>query len=309
MQKRMLLIMNPMAGQKRAARYLADILRIFGEAEYECTVHMTRARGDGRAVACARAADFSLIVCIGGDGTLNEVLSGLVESGADTPIGYIPAGSTNDFASSLGLSRNMLQAARDIVGGTACPLDIGRFNGRIFSYVASCGAFAKTSYSTPQANKNALGHLAYILEGIKDVGNLKQIHLRVQPDNVPPVEGEFILAAVSNATSIGGVLTLDKQRVSMHDGKLELLLLRYPKNLWELSRIVASLQNQKYDDPLVTFVSAERFHLTMGAETPWTLDGEFGGAYTEADVEVCPSAVRWMLGKPHVTEALSSDPA
>ena len=94
-----------------------------------------------------------------------------------------------------------------------------------------------------------------------------------------------------------------------NDGKLELLLLRYPKNLWELSRIVASLQNQKYDDPLVTFVSAERFHLTMGEETPWTLDGEFGGAYTEADVEVCPSAVRWMLGKPHVTEALSSDPA
>lgn len=295
-EKRLLLIINPISGQKKAARRLTEVLQEFIAQGYDCTVYLTQAAGDGHRVAQERAADFSLVVCVGGDGTLNEVLGGLMESGADTPLGYIAAGSTNDFATSLGLPHDFVAAAKQIASGTPIALDAGKFNGRVFSYVASCGAFTKTSYSTPQATKNMLGHLAYILEGIKDIGSLKRIPMKVEWDG-NTVEGDFIFAAISNTTSLGGVLTLDKERVSMTDGKLELLLIRYPKNLIELNRIVGALQNKRYDDESLTLLSAERLHIETKEPTAWTLDGEFGGECTAAEVEVCPAAVRWMLGE------------
>lgn len=294
MDKRLLLIVNPAAGQKKALRYLADVLQLFCARQYECTVHMTQSVGDAYTVTKRRAAEFDLLVCVGGDGTLNEVLSGLVASGASVDVGYIPAGSTNDFATSLGLSKDVLQATRDILDGDAYPLDLGCFNGRPFSYVASCGAFTKVSYSTPQASKNLLGHLAYILEGIKDVGSLRREHLRVEIDG-DTVEGDYIFAAITNATSIGGVLKLDKARVSMSDGQLELLLIRYPKTLVELNRIVNSLKSQSYESPLITFRSAEAMTVFADKETQWSLDGEFGGGAEQIEIKTLHHAVQWRL--------------
>ena len=297
MEKRLLLIVNPAAGQRRAAKLLADILQLFCDAEYTCTVHMTRFPGDAKALCRRYAADHDLVVCVGGDGTLNEVLDGLIGSGAQTPLGYIHAGSTNDFANSLGLSKDILRATRDILEGTASPVDVGRFNGRVFSYVASCGAFARASYATPQANKNSLGHLAYLLEGIKDLGTLRPVHLRVETEK-QVYEDEYILAAISNTTSIGGVLTLDKAKVCVSDGKLELLLIRFPKTLAELNRIVGSLQTRKYDPALISFHSVERLTVFAPKDVPWTLDGEFGGTAEKVEVEVLPGAISWMLKNP-----------
>ena len=171
--KKMLFIMNPFAGVKRANRHLADILLTFTQAGYEVITHMTLGRGDATAVAREKGKDVDLVVCCGGDGTLNETITGLLSAGADTPIGYIPAGSTNDFASSMHLSRNLLQAARDIVEGEPHTLDLGSFNGRCFSYVASFGAFTRASYATSQSVKNALGHLAYVLGGIKELPSIR----------------------------------------------------------------------------------------------------------------------------------------
>ena len=271
--KKLLLIMNPFAGTRRANRYLPEIITIFNRAGYEVTAYMTAGPGDGARMAEQRAADTDLVVCVGGDGTFNETVSGILRSGADIPIGYIPAGSTNDFGSSLHLPANILQAARQIVEGAPVRYDVGRFGDRYFSYVASFGVFTKASYSTPQNVKNALGHTAYILEGIQELSQIKKVHVRFDTDK-QVVEDDFLFGAISNSTSVGGILTLDPKQVDMSDGKFELLLVRAPKDLAEVSECLRALQTQKYNCSMITFLSSSRVRITASADMPWTLDGE-----------------------------------
>ena len=214
--KKMLFIMNPFAGVKRANRHLADILLTFTQAGYEVITHMTLGRGDATAVAREKGKDVDLVVCCGGDGTLNETITGLLSAGADTPIGYIPAGSTNDFASSLKIPTNILKAAQAIVEGEPVSYDVGRFGDRYFSYVASFGAFTRSSYATPQNVKNALGHTAYVLSGITELSQIRNEHVKMEIDG-QTVEGDFLFGAICNSTSVGGILTLDPKQVDMGD--------------------------------------------------------------------------------------------
>lgn len=272
--KKLLLVMNPCSGTKRAKRFLADIIDIFNRGGYEVNVYVTAARGDATALVTQRAADFDMIVCIGGDGTFNEAITGLHASGTDVPIGYIPAGSTNDFASSLHLSKDLVQAARDIVEGTPHPIDIGRFNGRYFSYIASFGAFTRASYSTSQNLKNALGHLAYLLAGIKEIPAIRGRKIRFTLPNGLVLEDEYIFGAISNCTSMAGVLTLDPELVDLSDGLFELLLIRKPQSLIELNDCVLALTTQDYHTPMLTFVSTESVNIDAPADMDWTLDGE-----------------------------------
>lgn len=272
--KKLLLVMNPCSGTKRAKRFLADIIDIFNRGGYEVNVYITAARGDATALVTQQAAEFDTIVCIGGDGTFNETITGLHASGADVPIGYIPAGSTNDFASSLHLSKDLVQAARDIVEGTPHPIDIGRFNGRYFSYIASFGAFTRASYSTSQNLKNALGHLAYLLAGIKEIPAIRGRKIRFTLPNGLVLEDEYIFGAISNCTSMAGVLTLDPELVDLSDGLFELLLIRKPQSLIELNDCVLALTTQDYHTPMLTFVSTESVNIDAPADMDWTLDGE-----------------------------------
>lgn len=296
MRKRLLLIINPAAGLKKANRYLTNIVALFNAHGYCCTVYCTAGRGDATKLAQENAPAFDLVVCIGGDGTLNEVFSGVIDSGAGTPIGYIPSGSTNDFANSLGLSRDVLKAAQDIVEGEPLPFDAGSFNGRRFSYVASFGAFTEASYATPQSSKNVLGHLAYILEGMKDLPNIRPLHLALAAGGLR-YEGDYIFGAVSNATSIGGVLSLDKQLVALDDGLFEITLIKAPQNLSELNRIVVSLQTQQYDKELITFCLAGRAEVTASPDMPWTLDGEYEPGCRDILIENLHQAVRLVINK------------
>ena len=230
----LLLIINPCAGQKKAKKLLVEIIDILNRAGFEVITYITSGPGDAEN-ACIRYADqVSRIVCCGGDGTFNETVSGVLKSGKNIPIGYIPAGSTNDFASSLHLSNDILQATRDIVDGQPKHLDIGSFGNRYFSYVASFGAFTRTSYTTPQSLKNALGHTAYVLNGIQELSQIRSHPLRFTLSDGSIIEGRFLFGAISNSTSLGGVLTLTPDQVDMADGKLELLLIRAPKDLFEL---------------------------------------------------------------------------
>ena len=206
--KKLLFIMNPFAGQKRANKFLPDIISLYNRAGYDVTTYMTGGPGDATSVAARLAPDVDLIVCCGGDGTLNETISGVLHRGVDTPLGYIPAGSTNDFASTLKLSGNIMQAAQDILEGSPKSYDVGDFGGRYFSYVASFGAFTRTSYTTPQSSKNALGHTAYLLEGIQEISQLRKEHIRMEMDG-QVVEDDFLFGAISNSTSAGGILSLD----------------------------------------------------------------------------------------------------
>lgn len=290
MQK-MLFIMNPCAGVRKANKYLTQILSIFNQAGYEVTAYMTADRGDGTRIVKRRLADHDLVVCAGGDGTLNEIISGVLSTGLDRPIGYIPCGSTNDFASSLKLSGNVLQAAKDIVRGIPITYDIGRFNDRYFSYVASFGAFTKASYSTPQSVKNALGHLAYILEGIQELPQLRTTHMRVVLEN-ETIEDDFIFGAVSNSTSVGGILTLSPAQVDMRDGKFEILLVRVPKDPMELHECIVALRTQKYDCGMITFRSTPSLTVFPDPEMPWTLDGEKADGQPVIQIDNLNHAIR-----------------
>ncbi len=271
--KRMLFILNPKAGMRKANRYFSDIIGLFNREGWTVTVHVTAASGEAVRVAARYAADVDLVVCCGGDGTFNEVVNGLLSVGAATPIGYIPAGSTNDFAASLRLPGNILEAARAIVAGEPHRFDIGRFGDRYFSYVASFGAFTRASYSTPQNVKNALGHTAYLMEGIQELSQIRKLRVKLELDGIP-YEDDFLFGAISNSTSVGGILTLDPRQVDMCDGKFEVLLVRAPRDLMEIGECIQALQTQKYNCSMITFQPASHIRVTSSEDITWTLDGE-----------------------------------
>ncbi len=291
MGKRLLLIMNPYAGQKSGKKHLADILELFCKAGYIPTVFMTTGVGNGYALAKAHTAAHDLVVCIGGDGTFNEVVSGAIDSGADVPIGYIPCGSTNDFASGLGLSKAPLRAVQDILEGAPKTYDVGSFDGRFFSYVASFGAFTRASYTTPQNLKNVLGHLAYILEGIKDLPNIRPVRMRFETADAV-FEDDYIFGAISNSTSLGGILTLAPDTVDMNDGLFELLLVKYPKNAAELNECIRCLQEKNYRSPMLTFHPTSQLTVTTNEPVDWTLDGEHEPGRARITVENRHNAFR-----------------
>ena len=287
--------MNPCAGVKKANRHLPDLLRLFSDYGYVTTAYMTGKRGDGTEFTRAHANEADLIVSVGGDGTLNEVIEGLLKSGANCPLGYIPAGSTNDFATSLKISSNIMQAARDIMEGIPRTIDLGSFNGRCFSYVASFGAFTEAAYSTPQEIKNMLGHMAYIFEGVKDLANIRPIHLRLETDRGDMFEDDYIFGAISNYTSIAGFLTMDPARVIIDDGLFEVTLIKMPTAPMDLSRILYSLQTQQYDDKLIHSCTAARAVIHSPAAVPWTLDGEYAPGETDIIVENMHNALRLVV--------------
>ena len=271
--KEMLFILNPCAGMRKAAKALADILDVFNRADFSVQVYVTAGPRDAINAVKKFAPGKDLVVCCGGDGTFNETITGIMESGLDICLGYIPAGSTNDFATSLGLPADPITAARQIVNGAPIQLDVGKFNSRYFSYVASFGAFAKASYVTPQNVKNALGHTAYLLEGIHELSQIRKIHARLELDG-DALEDDYLFGAICNSTSVGGILTLDPNQVDMGDGLFEVLLVRAPRDLTEIGECILAVQRQQYNCRMMTFRSAKEVKICTEANMCWSLDGE-----------------------------------
>lgn len=297
--KKMLFIMNPYAGTRKANKYLADILTVFNRAGFTVTVHMTAGPGDCEKVTLQLADRHDLVVCAGGDGTFSEMVNGLMRLGLDIPVGYIPCGSTNDFANTLRLSKDPVQAARDITKGQPIHYDVGRFGDRYFTYVASFGAFTRASYATPQNIKNALGHAAYLLSGIQELSQLHKEHVRIETQD-QIIDDDFLFGAICNSTSVGGILTLDPRQVDMADGKFELLLVRAPKDILEVSECISALQSKKYNCAMVTFLSASRLTVTADPQMSWTLDGERGEGAAQITITNLQHAIRVMTRSNHV---------
>ena len=289
--KKMQFILNPCAGMKKASRSLPDILAVFNRAGYDVSVYITEGPGDGTRAVKTWSGDADLVVCCGGDGTFNEVISGLLEAGLQLPIGYIPAGSTNDFAASLKLSSNILDAAQDIMVGRPVAYDVGKFGQRYFSYVASFGAFTRASYATPQNIKNALGHTAYVLDGIQELSQIKKVHVKMELDH-ETVEDDFLFGAICNSTSVGGILTLDPKQVDMADGKFEVLLVRAPRDLTEIAECIQAVQKQKYNCKMITFRSTSHVKITASPDMPWTLDGEREDGHDRVEAVTLHHAIR-----------------
>ena len=256
--KKLLLAVNPYAGTRKAYKQLADIVAVLNRGGYDVSVYITDGPGDAAQTVQQRACDVDVVACCGGDGTFNETVSGVMKSGADVPIGYIPAGSTNDFASSLQLPADLVAAAKRIVEGEPKAYDVGKFGERYFSYVASFGAFTKTSYTTPQSIKNALGHTAYLLEGMQELSQIKNVPMMLETED--------------------GIIE------DMSDGKFELLLVRAPRDLTEVKDCLQALKRQQYDCGMITFRSTRYVKVWADPTMPWTLDGEGEDGHKEVEI-------------------------
>ena len=283
-QKKLLFIVNPRAGRSKSRSPLFDAIAVFSQAGYLVSLHKTTAPGDAAITAAREGGDYDLVVAAGGDGTLNEVISGLMKLEHRPLLGYLPQGSTNDFAASLQISGNPVMAAMSIVRNVPCQLDIGQWNERCFVYVASFGAFTKSSYSASQAAKNALGHFAYILEGMKDLNTLRPYRVRLTADG-EVLDGEYLFGAVCNSTSIGGLMKLDPERVVLDDGKFEMLLIPNPKTAQDLQNLVLALLDQHYDREGLVFRHVSSIHLETEQDLPWSLDGEYAASAPVVDIE------------------------
>ena len=271
--KKMLFILNPLSGTKKANKVLTDIINVFNRADYNVQIYITAGQRDATAAVKQFAPGKDLVVCCGGDGTFNETVTGLIEANLGVPVGYIPTGSTNDFASSLKLATDPITAAEQIVNGTPIQLDVGRFGQRYFSYVASFGAFSRTSYNTPQSVKNALGHTAYLLSGIQELSQIRKTPFQFELDG-EILEDDYIFGAICNSTSIGGIFTIDPHQVDLGDGKFEVLLVRAPRDLSEITECIMAVQKQQYNCRMVTFRSAKNIKIITQQDVDWTLDGE-----------------------------------
>lgn len=294
MEKKLLFVFNPHSGKAQIKGQLLEIVDTMVKAGYEVTIYPTQLPGDAIHKVEAEAGDYDLIVCSGGDGTLDEVVTGLMKREERIPLGYIPAGSTNDFATSLGIPKDMVKAADACVNGKVFACDIGAFNEDIFVYVAAFGLFTEVSYKTSQEWKNVLGHAAYILEGVKRLHDIPSFLIQVEYNNIR-LQDEFIFGMISNSTSVGGFKGMTGKDVLLDDGVFEVTLIKKPRNPIELNEIIASLINLVDDTDMVYSFKTDEVKFTAKEYIPWTLDGEFGGEHTEVTARNLRRAVEIMV--------------
>lgn len=290
MKKKMLFVYNPKAGKEHIRDHLADILDVFASHDYEITIVPTRRRDEAREVVANRREDYDLVVCSGGDGTLDETVTGMLQSGFRTPIGYIPAGSTNDFGGSLTLPKNMVRAAETIMQGQNFPCDMGSFNEDIFVYIAAFGLFTDVSYETDQDMKNVLGHMAYLLEGMKRLSAVRSYHMKITCDE-QVIEDDFVFGMVTNSVSVGGFKNITGKDVQMDDGLLEVTLIKKPRNPVELNSIMMALINRDFDSNYMYCLRTSKLVLEADEPISWTLDGENGGSHQRVEIEDLHRAV------------------
>lgn len=298
MKKRLLLMYNPTSGRARIGKQLDEILELFFNAGYEVTIYSIRPEYGAEEILRDRGSDFDLVVCCGGDGTLQHTVNGL-EALANKPVlGYLPSGSTNDFASNIGLGKDLLADCRAIVSGEPFTYDIGLFGeDRHFNYVAAIGAFTEVSYSTPQEAKNALGYLAYVMEAIRHLPFNTRYHAKVELDG-ETVEDDFLYASVSNSLSVGGMDLSAGAGVDLDDGVFEVLLVKAPATLLALQATLGKMMGRDFSGPEVRLLHTTRARFTFDKDVPWTLDGEFGGSHQSCDIRVLPREITIMRPAP-----------
>lgn len=284
MDQRMLFIYNPRAGKAQIRSNLLDIIDIFVKAGYEVTAYPTQAAGDAIKAVQERRAGYDIVVCSGGDGTLDEVVSGMMQCEEKVPIGYVPAGSTNDFANSLKIPKSMIKAADVVVNGRDFACDIGSLNSHNFIYVAAFGIFTDVSYETNQDVKNVLGHAAYLLEGVRRLPMVRSYALKVSYDD-QVIEGDFLYGMVTNSFSVGGFRGITGKDVLLDDGLFEVTLIRKPTNPLDLNNIIMALVDKRVKSEYIYTFKTPRLTVESEETVPWTVDGEFGGEHMKAVIE------------------------
>ena len=283
MEKKLFFVFNPKAGKGKIKTALMDIVDIFNKGGYEVVIRATQYPKDAYEMTRKYADKVDLVVCSGGDGTLDEVVAGLVETGSKVPVGYIPAGSTNDFAGSLFIPKNMVAAAEMIMEENVYRCDIGKFNKQTFTYIAAFGLFTDVAYETDQDLKNILGHLAYLLEGVKRLFDIQSYHMKVTTED-EIFEDDFMYGMITNSRSVGGFKNLTGKNVDMNDGRFEVTLITTPKNPMDMQEIIAGLMSGKDNSDLIYTFKTSRIRIQSDEAVAWTLDGEYGGDHKEVEI-------------------------
>ncbi len=284
MGKNMLFVYNPRAGKAQIRSNLLDIIDIFVKADYEVTAYPTQKPGDAIKAVKNRREGYDIVVCSGGDGTLDEVVRGMMRCEEKLPIGYVPAGSTNDFANSLKIPRSMIKAADVVVNGKMFRCDVGAFNDDSFIYVAAFGIFTDVAYETKQDLKNVLGHTAYLLEGMKRLSSIKSYHMKITCDDME-LQEEYIYGMVTNSNSVAGFKGITGKDVELNDGMFEVTLIRKPAILKDMNDIVAALTDKRIDSDAIKVFKASKITIESEQEVAWTLDGEYGGSHNKVVIE------------------------
>lgn len=290
-RKKLFFVYNPHSGRGQIRSKLFDILQVFSDAGYELTVHPTREPKDATARIVGLSDEYDLVVCSGGDGTMDEVVQGMMQREHKMPIGYIPSGTVNDFARSLKIPKNMVRAARIAVEGKDFPCDMGTFNSEHFVYIAAFGIFTDVSYSTRQDMKNVLGHMAYLLEGVKRLTSIPSYHMRLVSEEME-LEGDFIFGMVTNSRSVGGFKSIIGRNVQFDDGVFEVTFVRRPQNAAELQELLAAIVLKEIDSKYMDSFRTSRLTVESDLPVPWTLDGEYGGEWQSAIIKNHQKALR-----------------
>lgn len=294
--KKIYFIVNLQSGKSIMKGKLASVIDIFTSAGYEVTIRTTQGRADATAAAeyACLTGNYDIMVCSGGDGTLNEVVQGMMHSKCPIPLGYIPCGSTNDFGRSLKIPSDIEEAAQLVLTGRPFACDIGTFHSRNFLYVAAFGAFTEAVYETPQNVKNVIGHMAYLLHGLTLISSIRPLHMKIEYDN-ETIEDDFLYGMVTNTASVGGMLKLSNFRLD--DGMFEVMLVRKPPNVIQLNKIIAQLMdiNMDVDREYVYYFRASKIRFIANEEIPWTLDGEYGGASCDTEIGICNRAIKFLV--------------
>ena len=293
--KKLLIITNPKSGKAKIKNDLLKIIQIFSDADFDVTVYPTKRQGDAtNKVQSLKKGDYDRIVVCGGDGTLNEVITGVMNSKLPCTLGYIPYGTLNEWSSGLKISRKPDIAAGDIVTGVETDLDIGKFDDKYFSYTASFGAFTEASYSAPQEVKNVLGQAAYFFEGIKSLSNIKPIHLKFRCAE-REIEDDFLFGAISNSMSVGGIVKFNESVVKLNDGQFEVLLIKNPTTILQFQSIVDGILRRDLTRDGIEFFHTHEITVLGGSNVPWTLDGEFAEGKESITLTNIPSAIHLIV--------------
>lgn len=293
---KLLFIFNPKSGMGLIRNHLVDIVDIMVKAKFEVTIYTTQAKADAKRKVIEDGAKFDRIVCCGGDGTLDEVVTGMREAELEIPLGYIPAGSTNDFASSIGIPSDMLKAAKIAVGKRVASFDVGQFNEDTFVYIAAFGMFTDISYGTPQELKNVLGYMAYILSAAKSLAAIPNYLMHVE-SNGKIIDDRFIYGMVTNSTSVAGLKGMTGKNVELSDGEFEVTLIRPPMDAIQLGEIIAYLMGDGVPTKMVYTFKTDHVRICSTEPIPWTLDGEFGGEHATVDIKNLCKKVQILIDK------------
>lgn len=296
--KKMLLVVNPVSGKKLAKQYMMRMINRFDQAGYNVTACCTQINKNAYDIVKNRGREFDIVVCCGGDGTLKETVCGIMELGLDIPVGYLPMGSTNDFAHSMNIPTDVFEAVEAIINGEPKPVDIGQFGDENFIYVAGFGNFTAISYSANQKLKNVLGKNAYYLQAVKEFFRMKPFHARVEADG-EFFEGDYFYGEASNSYSIAGMPVLHNMGVEFDDGKHELILVEMFKSPADILRLANDMVHKTVaDNPSVIIRHCDHIKFMFDEPTPFTLDGEFGGEHLEVEAKTLKHAVKIMVQKP-----------